>query len=212
MLTLALDTATAAVSVAVARGDEVLAERSVPEARRHAELLAPLVAEVLGAAGVDRTELEQIVTGVGPGPFTGLRVGIVTARTLAAVLGVPVLGVCSLDLVALGSGLRGEFRVVTDARRKEVYWADYRWTGDHPERLRGPDVARPADLDGDLPSVGEGVRLYPDAFAQAGEPLQPGAADACRWVAAGLPTLDAAPLYLRRPDAVEPGARKPVLS
>jgi tRNA threonylcarbamoyladenosine biosynthesis protein TsaB len=122
---LALDTATPAVTVAVADGERVLAERTTVDARRHGELLAPAIEAVLREAGVDRRDLTRIGVGVGPGPFTGLRVGLVTARTLGAVLGLEVLGVCSLDVLALGARLTGEYRVVTDARRREVHWAAY---------------------------------------------------------------------------------------
>ena len=116
------------------------------DARRHGELLAPAIEAVLRDAGVDRRELTRIGVGVGPGPFTGLRVGLVTARTLGAVLGVPVLGVCSLDVLALGAGLTGEFRVVTDARRREVHWAAYDGSDPaRPVRTDGPYVEAPAD-------------------------------------------------------------------
>jgi len=212
VLLLALDTATSAVSVAIARDGDVLAERTVPEARRHAELLAPLVAEVLDAGSVGRTELGAIAVGVGPGPFTGLRVGVVTARTLGAVLCVPVLGVCSLDALALGSSVEGAFLVATDARRKEVYTASYERGDDRITRTAGPSVDRPQAVATTIPVVGEGARLYPDAFPDAHEPLHPAAADICRWVAAGLPTVEPEPLYLRRPDAAPPVARKAVLA
>ncbi len=96
---LALDSATPAVTVALADGDRLLAERTTVDARRHGELLAPAIAAVLAEAGVDRSDLTAIAVGVGPGPFTGLRVGLVTARTLGAVLGIPVLGVCTLDVL-----------------------------------------------------------------------------------------------------------------
>jgi tRNA threonylcarbamoyl adenosine modification protein YeaZ len=126
---LALDTATPAVTVAVADGPRVLAERTTVDARRHGELVAPAVSGVLADAGLSRTAITRIAVGVGPGPFTGLRVGLVTARTLGAVLGVPVLGVCTLDVLALAAveplGEPEEFRVVTDARRREVHWASY---------------------------------------------------------------------------------------
>jgi tRNA threonylcarbamoyladenosine biosynthesis protein TsaB len=214
---LALDTATPAVTVAVADGDNVLAETSHVDARRHGELLAPAIATALAEAGVDRRSLTAIAVGVGPGPFTGLRVGLVTARTLGAVLGVPVLGVCTHDHLALAAtyaGMTGRFRVVTDARRKEVYWAEYDADGEGPARLRrvdGPHVDKPATVAFDGPAVGGGPLLYADAFPAGGEPRQPSAGALARWVAAGLPTLDPAPLYLRRPDAVEPPARKRVL-
>jgi tRNA threonylcarbamoyladenosine biosynthesis protein TsaB len=209
---LALDTATPAVTVALADGDRVLAERSTVDARRHGELLAPAVAAVLAEAGVDRSALTAVAVGTGPGPFTGLRVGLVTARTLGAVLGIPVLGVCTLDVLALGSGLDGEFRVVTDARRREVHWAAYRAGPAGPERLDGPYVGAPALCAHAGPSVGAGASLYPDSFPDRRPPQHPRAADLARWVAAGLPTTGPDPLYLRRPDAAEPGARKSVLA
>ena len=211
---LALDTATPAVTVAIADGGRVLAEQTTVDARRHGELLAPAIAQVLDRAVVTRSDLTAIAVGVGPGPFTGLRVGLVTARTLGAVLGVPVLGVCTLDVLALGAmlaGLDGELRVVTDARRREVHWAAYRVHADRPTRLDGPHVAAPADSAYDGPAVGAGAALYPDAFPGHCEPLHPSAADLARWVARGLPTVAPEPLYLRRPDAAEPGARKSVL-
>ncbi|MBA2773493.1 MAG: tRNA (adenosine(37)-N6)-threonylcarbamoyltransferase complex dimerization subunit type 1 TsaB, partial [Nocardioidaceae bacterium] len=120
---LALDTATPAVTVAVADGEDVLAQRCTIDPRRHGELLAPAISEVLAAAEVQPRHLTEIAVGVGPGPFTGLRVGLVTARTLGAVLGIPVTGVCTHDHLALAAwlaGISGTFRVVTDARRKEV--------------------------------------------------------------------------------------------
>jgi tRNA threonylcarbamoyladenosine biosynthesis protein TsaB len=203
---LAFDTATPAVTVALADGAEVLAQATTLDARRHGELLAPAIEQVLHEAAVDRAALTAVAVGVGPGPFTGLRVGLVTATTLGAVLGIPVLGVCTLDAVALGSGLQGSFRVATDARRKEVYWAEY----DGVRRTDGPHVDRPADVAWDGPVVGEGARLWPESFPDARDPAHPEAADLARWVAAGLPTLEPRPLYLRRPDAVEPGTRKRV--
>jgi tRNA threonylcarbamoyl adenosine modification protein YeaZ len=208
---LALDTATPAVTVALADGDHVLAERTTVDARRHGELLAPAIAAVLADAGVDRTALTAVGVGVGPGPFTGLRVGLVTARTLGATLSVPVLGVCTLDTLALAAGLDEEFRVVTDARRKEVHWASYCPGADGPQRLEGPYVTTPADAAWDGPTVGAGAELYADAFPHHRGPLHPSAADLARWVARGLPTSAPDPLYHRRPDAAEPGARKPVL-
>ena len=209
MLLLAFDTATPAVTVAVCDGARPLAEHTVVDPRRHGELLAPGIQAALQEAGVQRSALDGIAVGVGPGPFTGLRVGLVTARVLAATLDIPVFGVCTLDALAQAAGLPGEFGVATDARRKEVYWA--RYAGQ--QRLAGPQVDRPAAaaarLDG-IPVVGAGAALYPDEFPHHREPLHPSATALARWVSAGLPTLPPAPLYMRRPDAVQPGRPKRV--
>lgn len=209
---LALDTATPAVTVALADGGRVLAERTTVDARRHGELLAPAIAAVLAEAGVERRQLTAVAVGTGPGPFTGLRVGLVTARTLGLALAIPVVGVCTLDVLALGSGLEGDYRVVTDARRREVHWAAYRGTPEGPQRTDGPYVAAPAVAAYDGASVGAGAALYPDAFRDRRDPQHPGAADLARWVDSGLPTTAPDPLYLRRPDAAEPAARKSVLA
>src|SRR5262249_47744314 len=142
----ALDTATHAVTAAVHDGVGVRAHKWVVDARRHGEHLAPVVALVLSAAGAAPRDLTGIVVGVGPGPYTGLRVGIVTALTMGAALDVPVTGVCSLDaFVIAGHAAVGEgpFAVVTDARRREVYWARYDGAG---RRVDGPSVDRPADV------------------------------------------------------------------
>ncbi|MGH8970259.1 MAG: tRNA (adenosine(37)-N6)-threonylcarbamoyltransferase complex dimerization subunit type 1 TsaB [Actinomycetes bacterium] len=207
MLVLGLDTATPAVTVAVADGARVLASSSTVDARRHGELVAPAVAAALAEAGAVATDLDLIAVGVGPGPFTGLRVGLVTARTMGAALGVPVLGVCTLDLLALEAGLPGTSMVATDARRREVYWARYQ----DVRRTDGPHVSAPAGVAWSGPVVGEGALLYPEAFPDAREPRHPSAATLCRWVAEDRPTLEPWPLYLRRPDVAEPRARKRVL-
>ncbi len=218
MRLLALDTSSAAITAAVHDGDEVLAQATELGAQAHGELLAPTIAGVLRDAGVDVGDLTHVVAGVGPGPFTGLRVGLVTARVMAEALGITAVGVCSLDALAaeaLATGtVRGTFAVATDARRKEVYLAAYDGDG---TRLSEPDVLRPVDVDGALaaaPVVGAGAWLYPDVFTDPREPRLVSAA----WLAtcavarldAGAPLLDTAPMYLRRPDAVESHARKRV--
>lgn len=208
---LAFDTATPAVTVAVADGEQVLAERTTVDARRHGELLAPAIDAVLDAAGVDRGRLTGIAVGVGPGPFTGLRVGLVTARTLGVVLGVPVIGVCTLDVLALGARLTGGFRVVTDARRREVHWAEYDGADTGPRRIEGPHVDRPDEVAYPGLAVGAGAAMYAEQFPGHRDPQHPSAAELARFVARGLPTLPPEPLYLRRPDATAPGARKRVL-
>src|SRR6478609_8822546 len=135
---------------------------------KHAEQLAPLIERALAEAGIVRQDLTAIAVGVGPGPFTGLRVGIVTARTLGFVLDLPVYGVCSLDAIALQvvetSAPTGGFLVATDARRKEVYLASYDADG---RRLEGPVVAKPAEVATDAPVAGAGPLLYPEQFTHA---------------------------------------------
>lgn len=219
MLLLALDTATGAVTVALHDGDDVRSAGSVLDARRHGELLAPTIARVLRAAGAEIAQLTHIAVGVGPGPFTGLRVGLVTATTLGAALDIPVHGVCSLDVLAAPPA-DGPFAVATDARRREVYWASYDAAG---RRLGRPSVDRPAavaPLVTGLPVRGAGPRLYPEAFPHAAAPEQADARDLARLAVAALTGADGGrtellpphPLYLRRPDAVEPTARKRVLA
>lgn len=204
MITLGIDTSTAATSVALLDGDEVIASEHHVDARAHAEVLAPLVAGVLRAS--DRRP-DLVAVGVGPGPYTGLRVGVATARTLGLTWGIPVVGVCSLDALAAAAirqGVDGAFVVATDARRKEVYWASYDTTG---SRVDGPFVGRVADIPAGvraLPWVGEGVTSAPgnatlvNAVALAAPPIPdsvdvpstPDAADVARlavaWVAAGV--------------------------
>jgi tRNA threonylcarbamoyladenosine biosynthesis protein TsaB len=206
---LAFDTATPAVTVAVHDGTQVLAEGTQVDVMRHGELLAPAIARVLEQAGIGRADLTGITVGVGPGPFTGLRVGLVTARTLGAVLDVPVIGVCTLDVLAAQAQVSGRFMVATDARRKEVYWAAY---SDPLTRVDGPHVSRPADVDVSGPVVGRGAVLYPDALGPAAPPEHPSAAVLARLVAEGQATvLPPDPLYLRRPDAATSYNRKKVL-
>ncbi|MCU1653702.1 MAG: tRNA threonylcarbamoyladenosine biosynthesis protein TsaB, partial [Pseudonocardia sp.] len=178
VLVLALDTATDAVAVgllevpAVEGPATVLASRVRAGARQHGEQLMPAVLEVCAAAGRQLADVDAVVCGAGPGPFTGLRVGLVSAAGLGDALGVPVYGVCSLDAVAasaldpvalhaaVGSaaldpvaldaaalhaaaGGVGALLVVSDARRREVYWAAYDGAG---HRVAGPAVDTPAAL------------------------------------------------------------------
>ena len=235
MLVLAFDTATPAVTVALHDGTHVLAETTTVDARRHGELLASSIDAVLAEAGAGRLDITAVAAGTGPGPYTGLRVGLVTARVLGSALGVPVYGVCTLDVIAAGVAVTGtaagqEFLVATDARRREVYWARYDAAG---RRLDGPAVGFPADvagtvtewaagsLDGpgspDRPGLltaGAGALLYPDVLGQPIEPSYPAAgtlaAIAARQLAAGEPGSGAEPIYLRRPDARVPGPPKRV--
>jgi tRNA threonylcarbamoyl adenosine modification protein YeaZ len=216
VLLLAFDTATPAVTVAVHDGTRVLAQMTTVDARRQGELLASHIEKVLAQAGAGLAELTAIVAGVGPGPYTGLRTGLVIARVLAAALGVDVHGVCTLDVIAAGAvaGAAGRpFLVATDARRREVYWARYSPAG---ERLSGPGVAAPASLPADLPAAGEGPVAYPGLLGEPIAPRFPSAATladlAARRLAAGDGLLPPEPLYLRRPDARVPGPPKSVLT
>ena len=218
MLVLAFDTATPVVTVAIHDGDRVLAEVTKADARRHGELLAPSIASVLGESGTTLDAITAVVTGIGPGPYTGLRVGVVTACALGAALDVPVHGICTLDAIAYdvvhGAGTRAPrepFLVATDARRKEVYWAEYSAAG---IRLSGPSVNRPPDLPPSRPAAGQGAWQYPQSFGGLLEPRLPAAgalaALAARRLTAGLPLLPPRPCYLRLADARIPGPPKAV--
>jgi tRNA threonylcarbamoyladenosine biosynthesis protein TsaB len=216
VLLLAFDTATPAVTVAVHDGARVLAHITTVDARRQGELLASHIEKVLAQAGVSLAELTAIVTGVGPGPYTGLRTGLVTARVLGAALGIDVHGVCTLDVIAsdaVAAAVGRPFLVATDARRREVYWARYSPAG---ERLSGPGVAAPASLPAGLPTAGEGAVAYPALLGEPIAPRFPSAAAlaglAARRLAAGDGLLPPEPLYLRRPDARVPGPPKSVLT
>ena len=221
VLVLAVDTATPAVTSGVVRLDpgrtesrpEMIAVRVTDNPRAHAEVLTPQILECLAEAGIEASELDAIVVGVGPGPFTGLRVGMVTAAAFGDALGIPVHGVCSLDAIAADvcrlHGTDGELLVVTDARRREIYWS--RYSGDR--RVEGPEVRKPADVSA-APSVRVAgspshVALFDLPAVDVHTPSPAGlvavAADALRSGAAPAPLV---PLYLRRPDAVETASRR----
>jgi tRNA threonylcarbamoyl adenosine modification protein YeaZ len=215
VLLLALDTATPAVTVALHDGDAVIADVSAVDARRHGELLSAFIEEVLHKAGARQDDLTAVAVGTGPGPYTGLRAGLMTAKVLGSALRIPADGICSLDVIAAQArdGAAGSaFLVATDARRREVYWARYAPDG---SRTDGPHVGSPADLPGGLLVAGEGALLYPEL----GTPLAPRypaaaqlAALAVRRLLAGVPPEPPEPRYLRRPDAREPGPPKRVTS
>jgi tRNA threonylcarbamoyl adenosine modification protein YeaZ len=215
VLVLGFDTATPAVSVALHDGERIISEASALDARRHSELLAPMIAKVMADVGASRADLTAVAVGVGPGPYTGLRVGLVTARVLGSVLGLPVSGVCSLDVIAASAAsasLGREFLVATDARRKEVYWARYDAAG---RRVAGPYVGPASSIPdaADLPVAGAGGPLYPEAFGEMTGPAYPDAGTLCGLVArpgGQFPLLAPEPLYLRHPDARVPGPPKRV--
>lgn len=205
---LALDTATNAVTVALHDGSAIVAESSTEDRLRHGELLAPAIDRLLRSAGVSPVDLTRIAVGVGPGPYTGLRIGLATATTIAAALDIEAVGVCTLDVLAAAVEVEGSFLVATDARRKEVYWARY---SSALVRATEPAVDHPEAVATSGPVAGNGAGLYPSSFPTPVPPRLPSAAVLACLVASGaarlLPTL---PLYLRRPDAVAPDARRPV--
>ncbi len=214
MLVLGFDTSTPSCTVALCEvtrspaGVACLARREMVDARRHGELLAPLIQETISSAGHTPARLEAIVVGVGPGPYTSLRVGIVTAAAFADALGIPAYGICSLDGLAPQSG--PAVTVATDARRREVYWARYA----AGRRIGGPGVALPATVAGQLEAgehvIGAGGELYAEVFNEAFDGAFDDAAgrfpDPVRLIELsahllGSPAGPLVPLYLRRPDA-----------
>ena len=220
MLVLGIDTSSDVVVSSLSDGVSTAVTSEQPGAQAHGELLAPGIDAMLRAAGCAPRDITHVVVGVGPGPFTGLRVGVVTALVMGEALDVPVLGVCSLDVVAHAAtrddGLDVAFSVVTDARRKELYVACYDGAG---RRLAVPVVARPDDLDDTVCSgavVGAGAALYPERFPHVRSTRAVDAtalAEVSAAVVRGsslVEALDPRPLYLRRPDAVESARRKRV--
>jgi len=225
VLLLAIDTATSAITVALHDGDGVLAESSTLDARRHGEYLAPGIAHVLAEVGRTAAEVSAVVAGTGPGPFTGLRIGLVTARTFAFARGIPAFGVCSLDALAHQAWMQDAAElgqsciVATDARRKEVYWARYEISDRGMTRQGEPMVAKAetiADEVRGLPVIGRGAVLYTESLGPRVGPLDVSAgalADlAARRMAAGEQLPEPEPMYLRRPDAAPPPPRKPALA
>ena len=204
MKLLALDTATPFVVVAAYDGERGW-DRVCETPMKHGEQVAPLIRDVLADAGWRPADLTGIAVGVGPGPFTGLRVGLMTARTMGFALNIPVHGICTLDVIALDAGVPGPVTVVTDARRKEVYAA--RYDADRA-RISGPEVVRPGDLESVGTVIGPGTGLYPTVFPADHGPARPSAITMARAVHLGqVQPLDPEPLYLRRPDAVEAAQR-----
>jgi tRNA threonylcarbamoyl adenosine modification protein YeaZ len=220
VLVLAIDTATPVVvtgvvelSDPVAGTSAVRAQRSELTTRGHAEILTTRILECLAEAGVGREDLDAVVVGEGPGPFTGLRVGMATGAAFGDALGLPVYGVCSLDAIAAQAAEVESLLVVTDARRKEVYWARYALG----RRIEGPGVVSPTELAERL--AGERIDAVAGSESHTalfGRPVRPGtiptvaglAAVASSAVFGGSPPAALTPLYLRRPDAVELKDRK----
>jgi tRNA threonylcarbamoyl adenosine modification protein YeaZ len=225
MRILGIDTSSELSSVALVDGDSVIT-REVLDGRRHAEVLAVLLREVLD----EGLRPELIACGVGPGPYTGLRVGVTTAQVLGLAWSVPVVGICSLDAIAAQVSCAGDFLVTADARRKEAYWARY---DRNRRRTDGPRVSRIDELDAELASLPR----FGELSGEAGEPIRPRASVIARLAGSyrdagesmatsdidlsvhggdsgatadsvrGSRLLAPVPLYIRRPDAVAPGAK-----
>lgn len=223
MILLAIETATVQVGCALAVDGEVVATHEVARGRRHAENLVPAIGFLCKQAGIDLAELSGIAVDIGPGLFTGMRVGIATAKTMARALSVPVVPVCSLDVLAYPLRLGDRMIAsVVDARRGELYHALYRPIGEGCQRIGEPAVSSPDDViadlleaEADLILVGDGALVARERFladvprAQMADeaPRHPSAAVLAR-VATPLmltgATCDAdavEPMYLRRPDA-----------
>ncbi|MFD4292030.1 tRNA (adenosine(37)-N6)-threonylcarbamoyltransferase complex dimerization subunit type 1 TsaB [Rhodococcus sp. NPDC058532] len=215
MLVLAVDTATPAVTAGVVRLDgdapRALAHRITVNPRAHAEVLTPHILACLAESGHGPADLDAVVVGVGPGPFTGLRVGMATGAAFGDALGIPVHGVCSLDAIAADAAAEDQrdLLVVTDARRREVYWARYQGG----RRVEGPAVNRPADLEPQPSVVVAGSAVHAELFdlpvVAVATPSPAGlVAVAAAALMAAVDPEPLVPLYLRRPDAVEMADRK----
>ena len=205
MNVLAIDTSVG-VSVAILRSKGELTQSQAVDHGMQGELTAELISQVVANSGIEISEITDVVVGVGPGPFTGLRVGLVTAAVFAHARGIPIQGICSLDAIAFDYGK--PCVVVTDARRKELYWARY-----EDKRIGEPQVSKPEDLLAQFPDsefVGPGAQLYPDFISGKVSELKAGSL--AKLFATGTAQLvDVSPMYLRKPDAVEPTTRKSVL-
>ena len=216
MLLLALDASTPATSVALVEDGEVLSQETEVDARRHAEVLVSSVAVAFSAAERRTSEVDAIAVGVGPGAFTGLRVGIASAQALSDALAVPVYGVLTLDALAFEGDVNGSFAVVIDARRKELFWATY----EAPDaRTSEPAASAPqaiAEAVGRIPVIGAAATPYAEMFANVVEPALPSAGAlgrlAMQRLNLGEPMLPPRPIYLRRPDATASSQPKSVLT
>ncbi|PJJ73180.1 tRNA threonylcarbamoyl adenosine modification protein YeaZ [Diaminobutyricimonas aerilata] len=198
---LAIDTSSGTSVAVVDRDAGVLAEHTEADTRRHAEVVGLLIERSLADAGVTASDLSGVAVGMGPGPFTGLRVGIAAARTFAFGTGRPLVPVVSHDALAFAHA--DAVAIITDARRREVYWSEYDAPDELglPRRIRGPEIARPDELETALPRL-EHAPVSAGALGMLAE----------RLYAAGRPFADDRALYLRSPDvtmsASNRGARR----
>jgi tRNA threonylcarbamoyl adenosine modification protein YeaZ len=201
---LAIDTS-AGTSVAIVDPStgEIVTERSTADTMRHAEVVGTLLSEVLSAADVRPAQLDGVVVGMGPGPFTGLRVGIAAARTFALGAGLPLLPMVSADAVArqqIVDGASDRVLVVTDARRKEVFWSLYELSATDAVRIDGPGLAKPLSLPHDDARRVDAAEISAGQLALAAAGL----------MARGLSLAPDEALYLRSPDVTMPSGVKRV--
>lgn len=174
-ISLAIDTSTSRTIVGLLDGEKVLFEKYAEGATDHGRAVTDLVSQAL----LNNPAPEQVVVGMGPGPFTGLRVGIAFARTFALSRQIPVIGVCSLDAIDTG---KSDYTVAINARRKEIYWARYK----DGQRVEGPSVNKPDEVNDFI------IDLYPNASLL---------------VLLAQVQSESEPFYLRRPDAVPTAER-----
>ncbi|SMH31157.1 tRNA threonylcarbamoyl adenosine modification protein YeaZ [Rathayibacter oskolensis] len=192
---LAIDTSSGTSVAVVDEHGEVRSERTETDTMRHAEVIGRLILEALEAADVAAADIDAVAIGMGPGPFTGLRVGIAAARAFAFGRGIPTVPVVSHDAIALAAlrhGHEGGFLVVTDARRRELYWSAYEGLDADgiPVRTSGPGLDKPPALP--FPGL---PRLEEESVSAAELGVV-----AARALAAGRPAVADEPLYLRSPD------------
>ncbi len=227
MIILAIDTATDSVSVAFGDGKRVLAHSEAISDRRHAEALAPMIEFVRQQAGISFREIDVVAVDIGPGSFTGMRVGIASAKAIAQTLDVPLIGIISLDILAQALGPIDDVVVsVIDARRGEMYWSMYRQQQGATMQVHAPRVGPLADLIVDVVDrgqethfVGDGAVRYRSEIEESLVNALPGCGFAderlSRPTAAAMMVLaqqravneqwqaarEVAPMYMRQPDA-----------
>lgn len=203
-LTLAIDTSQGS-AVALLEEDRVLSELYKPNTMKHAEQVGNLISKVLWAANKNADQVEAVAVGIGPAPFTGLRVGIAAAKLFALGVGAKLYSVSSLDAIALGLELEKPTLLLTDARRGEVYFGLYRGKSPSgvPLLLQGPGVRKQVELEKELTEAGQSYEIQTGVAAASlvGKLL-------ALQLKEGTATLGASANYLRAPDAVPSKGKK----
>ncbi|MCU1410915.1 MAG: tsaB [Rhodoglobus sp.] len=202
---LAIDTSAGTSVAVVDREAGILAEHSSDDTRRHAEVIGELIAACLADSGIEIADLSGVVSGMGPGPFTGLRVGIAAARAFAFGAGKLVVPIASHDAIAFGEP--GLFVVATDARRSELYWSAYGPpdAAGLPTRTAGPSLVKAVDLESAVPAGHRVIRASTVSAASLGLLAE-------ALYANGRPFAADEPLYLRSPDVTLSAGPKRVTS